>query len=157
MKRILKKHSGIYEYLNEQGLLNQGTEEMIALAKKQYWAAVRKAWKEKRRKEQKGYTVFVTKDEISSIRKVIQDRKGGIAGYIKQATLAAAAGTHSMDKKVVGQVRELLFQHYNKVSAYTTGISMSEEVSEVLLYEIETLQHSIIAVLQGTKEEQHDH
>jgi hypothetical protein len=114
MKQQHKK-SGLYEFLSDTGVLTHGTNEDIVMAKKQYWAAVRKEWKQKRRAACKSYTVFFTNAELKILAGAVKQMPGGITKYIKQSALSQATGKGYVNKQSIGCIREALAMHYSSV------------------------------------------
>ncbi len=109
----MKKRNGLYEYLEATGVLAEGTADEIRIAKEEYWKGIRKEWRRQQRKECKGYTIFFTRQEITLVAKAAEARNTSITRFIKTAAFKTATDDESIDQRIIGQVREALFETYN--------------------------------------------
>ncbi len=142
----MKKQNRVYEFLQASGVLENGTAEEIQLVKKQYWAQVRKAYKQNRRHQQKSYTVFFTAEELKLIRpKANQFRN--VTNYIKQAALAEAKGKFTMDKKITGEIRQAVALHYSTIQQFREENILPDQHAEEVLTEIAEIEKMILRYL----------
>lgn len=109
----MRKGTAIYDYLEKTGVLSVGTATEISEAKKKYWSTVRNEWKKKRRQECQGFTIFFTKDEMKTINEKV--KSGAVSTFIKQATLSFAQDKPMVNKKLLGEIRAVLFTHYQEL------------------------------------------
>jgi uncharacterized protein (DUF1778 family) len=109
----MKNRSGLYEYLEASGVLAEGTADEIRMAKEEYWKGVRKEWRHQQRKDCKSYTIFFTRQEVTAVAKAAEARNTSITRFIKAAALKTATGNLGIDQRIIGQVREVLFETYN--------------------------------------------
>lgn len=144
----MKKGTAIYDYLDQLGVFATGSALDLEAAKKMYWKNVRKKWKQERRKQKKGYTVFLSKEEVSQIKKIIGTKRSGITGYIQQATLSTLKNKYVVEKDMIGKVRVALYSFYNRIEE-VAGNKERAITTNQLLNEIELLQQKILAILQG--------
>ena len=142
----MKKQNRVYEFLQASGILEIGTAEEIQLVKKQYWAQVRKQYKQNRRHQQKSYTVFFTAEELKLIRpKANQFRN--VTNYIKQAALSQAKGKCTIDKKTVGEIRQALALHYGSIQQLQEDNILPNRLAEEVLEEITVIEKMIFQFL----------
>lgn len=135
----MKYKSELYDYLEQTGVLSNGSPEAIAEAKQTYWKAVRKAWRKKQREECKSYNIFFTPSEQTKINKAVSTYNISATKFIKQAALFKAMNTAGVDARIVGQIRQLFFEAYNRSKG---------EASEAILTEITELETSILQLLK---------
>lgn len=135
----MKPKSGLYDYLEQTGELTNGTAESIAKAKQAYWKAVRKAWRKKQREECKSFTVFFKPSEQTVIHKVVSTQNISVTKFIKQAALSKATNTAGVDTRIIGQIRQLFFEAYNRSKG---------EASEAILTELTKLETSVLQLLK---------
>lgn len=136
----MRKQSQLYAYLESLGVLEHGSDEDIALAKKQYWASIRKEWRKQQRKECKSYAVFFTKSEQRLIVEAARKRKIPVTPYIKQAALNMVAGSNTVDTRVIGEVRELLYLFFECIK--------SNEVNEEVQNQFIRLEQNVLQLLR---------
>lgn len=135
----MKTGSKLYDYLEQTGVLTNGSPEAIAVAKQTYWKAVRKSWRKKQREECKSYTVFFTTSEQTKINTAVSPKNISITKFIKQAALSKAMNTTCVDTRIIGQIRQLFFEAYNRSKS---------EASENILTEIIELETSVLEILK---------
>lgn len=146
MKR--KTACGVYEYLQSLGLLENGTAETIATAKKKYWATVRNEWKRQRRKQNKCYTIFCTPKEIKMLQGKAKHTKGGVTGFIKHAALLYSTYTAIIDQEKLGKIREALSLHYTSLQEYAEEHQVPDQERTIWLQEIEHIEQEMLQYLQ---------
>ncbi|XVJ66883.1 MAG: hypothetical protein HEQ40_12215 [Lacibacter sp.] len=135
----MKRKSGLYDYLEQTGVLTDGSPKAITEVKQSYWKAVRKAWRKKQREECKSYTVFFTPSEQTKINKTVSTHNISTTKFIKQAALSKATNTVGVDARIIGQIRQLFFEAYNRSKS---------EASENILTEIIELETSVLEILK---------
>jgi hypothetical protein len=143
----MKKQSKIYEYLESTGLLSNGSDKEISLAKAKYWESVRREYKKNRYKEQKSYTVFFTKQELNLIVPKSTKNSGGIVGYIKHSTISNATGKLKTDKHILGQIRESIFKQYFIINTMVENNKQLKEKKEELFAELKNIENIIYQLL----------
>lgn len=139
----MRAKSGLYEYLEKAGVLANGSKEAIEQAKKKYWSLVRKEWQKAKRKESKGYTIFLSPAEHTEVLRAMKHGTASVTSFIKQSALHAARNSHSVDRVMVGKIREAFFEAYNAIEG--KGQAMH---SAPLLSELALLEKKILALLQ---------
>lgn len=137
----MKRKSGLYDYLEQTGVLTNGTPERIANAKQTYWKAVRKAWRKKQREECKSYTIFLTPSEQTKLNKAVSTHNISATKFIKQAAMSKAMNTTGVDARTMGQIRQLFFVAYNRCK---------DEASENILTDMIKLETSVLQLLKQT-------
>jgi hypothetical protein len=142
----MKKQNRVYEFLQASGVLENGTTEEIQLAKKQYWAGVRKEYKQNRRHQQKSYTVFFTTTELKTITPKA-NRFRNVTSYIKQATLAQAKEQCIIDKKTVGEIRQAVALHYSTIQQLQEDNILPTQFADEVLEEITGIEKMILQYL----------
>jgi hypothetical protein len=111
----MKKPNKLYNHLEQTGILQNGSNEDIIKAKKEYWKVVRTQWRAEQRKVSKSYTVFYTAEELKEIKTAAILKKTSITSFTKQSAILAARGNTGVNKKSLGEVRQMFFETYNSI------------------------------------------
>ena len=88
MKRRIKNKSSIYEYLDSTKVLEFGTEQDIAQARKKYWKEYKVQWRRQKRKAEKELTTSWTAEESKILAEAARKHKISKTSFIKTSTLA---------------------------------------------------------------------
>ena len=88
--RRLPKNGGMWEYLNQVGVLENGTDSEIKAAKKAYRKIYFRGYKREQRIQKPEYTIHFSKDngEFEKILKGAKRNKLSVPAFVKQAALA---------------------------------------------------------------------
>lgn len=144
MARKIKRGSGIFEFLERTGLLENGSTKDIEQVKKQYWATVRKEWKQNKRKENKSYTIFLNPSELKIVAHSAKHYHNSVTNYIKQASLRYGTNQIIIDRKIIGEIREAIILHYNTVQTLGEEHLLTERVATTLLREVEIIETKVL-------------
>jgi hypothetical protein len=135
----MKKRNKVYDFLEQTGILQNGSDEDIIKAKKEYWKVVRTQWRVEQRKVSKSYTVFYTPDELKEIKSAAIIKNISITSYTKQSAILAARGNMGVNKKSLGEVRQMFFETYN---------SIKDKVQiEMVLRELTLLEKKVLELI----------
>jgi hypothetical protein len=142
----MKSKSGLYDYLDKIGVLQNGTTEDIINAKKAYWKAIRKAWRKKQRLECKSYTVFFNLKEQKVIANVAKLKGVSITKFIKHSALQKVSDGCGADMITIGKVREVFFATYNSVEENKSN--GNEKLQLKILNHLLELERSVLNIIQ---------
>lgn len=117
--RKSKRNSGVWNYLNQLGILETGTEDEIQAARKKYWNEYARLRQIKKRKaEKREIVVSFPADEINHVRSVAKAKGYSIQNYMRACVKAdmqhITVIPHSM---LVAQVMQVLRQCYTQLEA----------------------------------------
>lgn len=140
MKRAIKQTSNLYTFLEAQGVLASGDAVAISEAKQKYWAQYKKAWKKAKRLESKSFTILFTYQEAKQIAKQADKFHTSSTNYIKQAAIRSK---DISDKISIGEIRQLLYQHYNKINTTMIERNLPHVIGNELLIQIEQIEQKI--------------
>ena len=144
--RKRKQNCGVYAYLESTGILQNGSENDIAEAKKAYWATVRKEWKKNRRSQCKSVTVFF---DTAELKKVLHAAKHiSVTSYVKQAALLVSNKKVSIDKIAVGEIRELIIMLYSAIQDLMEEDKISKDDGTQLLKKLTIIEVKTMKQLQ---------
>jgi hypothetical protein len=151
MKRDVKKHSTIYSYL--EPYLENGSEEAISIARKQYWREYKAAWRREKRKTDKEITTNWNKDELAEIGKVARQHKMSKTAYIKLAALSYARKKFLVPNySEIRQIAQMLGMLYNiNHRALTEDNSIPTETGKLILSKIFEWERLILPLLHNPK------
>lgn len=116
--RKIRHNSGMWKYLDESGVLDNGTEEEIEKARKTYKKKYILEYKRKQRGEQKEFTVLLKKEEYRKVGKEAKDHSMTVARFLKTATLAYIGKIYIVpDREQVARMEQALLQILNEIQA----------------------------------------
>lgn len=140
----MKQGSGLYAYLAASGVLEKGTAEEIAEAKREYWRMQKREWKKAKRREHKLYEVFFSPAECKVLAAKATPYGYSITRWIK---LAALSGSDSITPEMVGMVRQLLMQAYSDIEMICEEGNVATPLTEQLLAHLARTEQRILSVL----------
>jgi len=114
MSRKVRKGTAIYAFLDDLGLLENGTAEEIAAAKKEYYRQLKREYKKRKSANERPFEIFLNSSELSHIAALADRLNMSRTRYIKEAALA-----YSMDKylvpntDVIYAIKDLLALNYS--------------------------------------------
>jgi hypothetical protein len=146
MKRNIKYGSGIYFFLEQRGLLESSSPNEIEIAKKEYWKLKRNQYKQQKRKSCKAFTIFYDKGEYKIIEQQAKRNKSSITNYIKQQSLCTSK--NCIDKKIIGQIRESLFDYYNALQSAANENQISAQRKDALTTQFEHIEILVMKALR---------
>jgi hypothetical protein len=136
----MKKQNKLYDFLEQTGILQNGSSVDIVKAKKEYWKVVRSQWRAEQRKVSKSYTVFYTPDELKEIKSAAIIKNISITSFTKQSAILAARGNTGVNKKSLGEVRQIFFETFNSLK--------DKAQIEMVLTELVLLEKKVLELIQ---------
>ena len=147
MKRKVKQ-GGLYSYLEQSGILTNGTDEQIKSVKRQYWALYKASWRKKSRQANKEIRIQLTENDLRVITSAAKKYKRSKARYIKEAALAYLHRQFLVpDVLLVGEIRQLLTMNYTLLQQLKDTDSIPYQKQAILLKEFEAIEQQILSVL----------
>jgi uncharacterized protein (DUF1778 family) len=141
MKRSIKRNSGMYSFLENSGLLENGTGEAIEQARKQYWRDFRREYKKARRHEYKSFEIPFSLKEREVIKMGAKRNHTSPTNYIKQSALA---NQHSIvNRTAIGEIRESVISHHNTLLGLKDENQLPESLTNQLLNQAAELEKRI--------------
>ncbi len=120
--RKLKPSSHIWQYLNNAGVLENGTDEQIKAAKRAYRKNYLLAFKQKQRKEKPEFIVMLSKEngEYETVANAAKKHSLSITTFLKTATLAYLNQYYIVPDRVqLAKMEQMLAQCLNEVQLIT--------------------------------------
>ena len=142
MKRKIKKGSTIYSFLDKQGVLENGNDELIEIAKKRYWSDFRKEYKKIKRKESKSFEIFFNFKEAKIINSEASKYHTTPPNYIKQSALLNKKSI--VDHVAIGEIRELVIMHHNTLLAISEENGLAEPIGGQLLNQASLIEKRVL-------------
>lgn len=116
MKQQPVIQSNLYAFLEKSGVLEWGTAEQIATAKKQYWNEYKTNWRRQKRATQQEMTIAFTQQEYQLICKAAESYKRSKAPFIKAVVMAYCKKESLFpDMQLFYDLREALMLLYTKL------------------------------------------
>lgn len=102
-------YESIWQYLDESGVLENGTEEEIQQAKKEYWKIYQRQYKRKMRKTKRQVVLWFSQREIDQLKKVMKGYRNSFPQFVKQGAMAYANQRYLVpDIHMVGRIEQHL-------------------------------------------------
>lgn len=116
--RNVRQNTGIWQYLAQCGVLENGTDDEIKAARKAYWQKYFREYKRKRRAEHKEITVFLQKEDLKKISEAAKNHKLTKAKFLKEAAAAYVDKAYIVPDRVqVAYLEQMLIQILNEIQA----------------------------------------
>jgi len=138
--------SALHTYLKEKGL--EYTEATV----KQYWTEYRRKWQNQKRKEQKTYTIFCSKQEQAVFTKAAINHSLSITTLIKQSSLAYLKQQFlQIDSATISEIKQTLTLMYSSVIHTLDEERISQSQAIALLQKIESIEQTILLHIESPK------
>lgn len=143
MPRKVINENGLYAFLDRQGVLESGNEDLIQATKRKYWLEYKKNWNKEKLKEYKAYTIHYNQKELRFIKNAAEEYNISITNFIKQSSLTNKQNV--IDPAAVGQIRELLALHFFFLQSLSEEDKLSTKQAEQMLNKIINLEKEVLA------------
>ncbi len=152
MKPKVKNGSGVYAYLDTLGLLATSDESAIQKAKKKYWQAYKKTWRQNKRNSLKSTTVYLNQDEYKTIEEAAYKHKRCLSKYVKEAALYYTAQRFLVpDILLVNQLKETLTMNYCALQKLFEENMLPYNVGKILLERLTEIEQQVVEMLHKPK------
>lgn len=142
MSRKINKNNGLYAFLDKQGVLESGNENLILVAKRKYWLEYKKNWNRIKLQEYKGFTIHYNQKELKVIKEAAEKYNTSITNFIKQSSLANKPNL--VDPIAVGEIRELLALHFFFLQTLVEEDRLTSEQADQMLNKITNLEKEVL-------------
>ncbi len=152
MKRAIRNKSSLYGYLDSTGVLEKGTSEEIASAKKEYYKVYKRNWRRQRRKTEKELTLSFNRDEMKLIHVEAKRHSLSNTRYIKRATLAYIDKIYLVPEVMqVRGIAQKLSMVYNLLQEIVDERQINAALGSILLSKITSLESDVLIQLHHPK------
>ena len=152
MKRRNDHKSSLYQYLDEIGVLENGTEEEIQTARALYWKNYKRLWRKQKRKVEKELRTSWTADELKDLTKASKLHKMSRVKYIKSATIAYSNKAFIVPDKIeVRRIAQLLAMNYNLIQEMIDEKALHLQTGKIILARINELERAMLISLHSPK------
>lgn len=149
MERKKKRGNDLYAYLDSIKILENGTDEAITFAKKEYWKNYRAVWRKSQRKRTKQVTVSFDTLEFEIIIATARKHQLSKTKMIKQACLAYISKTYIVvDRIAISKIQQLLAMNYNILKMLFDEDMLPFEKGRLALKQIEELDTVVSKLLK---------
>lgn len=149
MKRKTQSGTGLYDYLNSLGVLENGSDEDIKRCKEEYWKEYRKAWKKNKRQQSKRYVLLFSFKEAKSIAQKAEILRITPAKAIK---LAVLGGEQPIGPVLIGEIREHLKTHTQLIQTTLAEPQISGGVKAKILASVYRVEKAVLGILNRNKQ-----
>ena len=144
MKRKPKSGSGVWQYLEQTGVL-EGTAEEIEEARKRYWKEYKKRYKAEHHKT---YSVLLSEVEFKQLVRAAEKHHAAPTSFLRQAAFAYMNQTFVVpDAEAVAEIRLLLARKYFCLQQMVEAGSVRITDAERLLEQMSRLEQEVLARL----------
>lgn len=157
MRRLPKK-GGLWEYLDQVGILENGTDEEIKAAKRAYRKNYFLSYKKEQRIQKPEFAINFSKDngEFETILKGANRHKLSVPSFVRQATLAYINQNYIVpNRDEVAQLEQLLSDCLNEIQTLVRFKErfnfQKEEKLEIIEKRIEKLEADIDRLFRNPK------
>ena len=144
MGRNLRSNSSVSGFLEAKGILQSGDTASIQEAKKEYWKEYKRQWKKAKRHCSKSYTILLSDKEANQVVKQSKRYHASPTSYIKAAALGSS---HIIDPVAIGELRELMYLHYETLETMAEESTLPEQILNQALKEITEIEKRVFAVV----------
>jgi hypothetical protein len=120
--RKIKPNSNIWQYLNDAGVLEHGTEAEIKAAKKAYKKKYLLSYRQRQRREKQEYIILLSKEngEFNTVASAAKKHSMSVTAFLKTGCLAYI-NQHFIvpDRVQLAKMEQLLSQCLNEVQLIT--------------------------------------
>ena len=136
----------LHVYLKENGL--EYSEQTV----RDYWAQYKRDWQNRKRKEQRHFTVFWTRKELTLLENAAQSHSLKITSLIKQTSLAYLQQRFIQPQsEALTEIRQALMLMLSTIINSLDEERLSPLKADELLKKIEGLEQAILAQLESPK------
>ena len=152
MKRKIKNKSSIYEYLDSTKVLESGTENDIAQARKKYWREYKAQWRKQKRKAEKELTTSWTVEELKIIGDVARKHKISKTEFLKMSALAYIDKRYIVPDAIeVRRIAQMLAMSYNLIQEMINENVLHLQTGKIILEKIFELEREVLVSLHNPK------
>lgn len=153
MKRALKKKSSLYAYLNSTKVLETGSDQDIAMARKAYWKAYKAQWRKSERKELRQFVIALTANEARQVAAAAKMHKRSVTWFIKKSCFAYMTKQYlPVDPLALTTIRQLLAMNLNALHKLFDDNKLPFDSGRQLLAQMEELEQKVMNELYHPKE-----
>jgi hypothetical protein len=142
---MTKKHTNLYEYLHQTGVLESKDDELIKKVKAAYWRKYHRDYKQEKRKKDREYSIALNKEERAYFEKEAERHGKSVSMFLKDAAMAYIHCEFlNPDKSDVQKIQQLLSRCYSDIEPLgenQTCISRVQKTLEAIERTEEMIQH----------------
>lgn len=152
MKRAIKKKSGLYEYLDRVKILETGSDQDIANARKEYWKGYKAEWRNRQRQETKEFTIVFAVQEAKDILEAARKHKRSRSNFIKESCIAYLNKRYIVpDRLAINSIRQQLAMNKNTLQKLFDENKVSYQTGTTLLNQMSALERIMLTELHNPK------
>jgi hypothetical protein len=135
----------VYEYLDSIKILESGTGEDIAKARKEYWKRYKSEWRKLQKQRTRQITVMLTNSEVKLIEDAAKKHKRSKPALIKAMCLAHIQKRYVVpDVFILNEIRSLLSLNYNALKNLLNENAIPYQIGTDAMKHIAELEHKVL-------------
>lgn len=146
------KQSKLYDFLDEQGVLDTGTPADIERERRNYWRQYKSNWRRQKRAESKSITISLTHQEYTIIARSAKKQKMSVTKFVHTASLVfGQQQTMPIDEQTMGYIREALLLNYNRMSDLADDNQLSAITEQQLVQKLADIERVVVEKIKNPK------
>lgn len=150
--RKIPRNSKLWEYLNRTGVLEHGTSDDIAIAKKEFRKIYLSTYKKQSRTKKSEHTISLTPAERSIIEKNRSEQTLTLATLIKKSALAYLTQKpffpYTQELAKVSQKLTEIELNIERIASKERGIFSMKRDYEIVIHEVENVHKLFVEKIQ---------
>jgi len=152
MSKPAKNKSNLYIYLDCTKVLETGSEQDIAKAKKEYWQSYKAEWRKKQRQTTKEFTIVCEPKDAAVIEDAAKRHKRSLQAFIKVSCLAYIRTQYVVpDVIAISTIRQQLAMNYNALQKLLDENMISYREAATVLRKVSELETIVLSQLNNPK------
>lgn len=148
MKRSRK--ASLYSYLDSTKVLETGSEQDIASAKKNYWRMYKAEWRKNQRKRTIQVTITLTETEAKQTKEAARKHKRSHVQFLKEAAFSYLAKRYLIpDIIAVKTIQQLLEMNLNVIRDLIDTNMLPFEIGRRVTKEMDELRTQVTEQLRN--------
>lgn len=152
MSRKQNTHKSVYKYLETTGVLNIGSSEDIANAKKAYWKSYKATWRKQKRQQEKEFTTSWNSDEVEELTAEAKNHHMSRVAFIKKAVFAYIHTSYIVpDLQLIRKISQSLNMQHNLILEMLESETIPQKLGNHIAEKLLELEQLIIDSLNNPK------
>jgi hypothetical protein len=153
VKHKPKHTSNLYQFLEQKGVLTNGTDAEIKAAKAEYRKIYQANWRRRQRHTSKEITITLAPDELKTISQASKKHNRSKTRFLKEATLAYINKRYLAPAPLtLLYIQEQLALNYSVLQKLFEEQIVPWDIGKELLRRMAELEHTILSKLNNPPE-----
>ncbi len=152
MRRIAKTRSGLYAYLESTGVLKDGTDEQLKIARAVYIKEYKRAWRLAKADKIKRVTIQMPMNEWETLCRRAKTHRRPAARYIRDAAIAYTAKQYLVvDRFAMNEIKVQMIGTYDLLRKALESGSIPYQIGQIVLLLMTELERTVLIEINHPK------